>query len=47
MRSLILACAIGSMVLAACARTYETAPGISAQIEVEQGNQTIVRRDDA
>ena len=47
MRSLILACAIGSMVLTACARTYETAPGISAQIEVEQGNQTIVRRDDA
>ena len=47
MRSLILACAIGSMVLAACARTYETAPGISAQIEVEQGNQTVLRRDDA
>ena len=47
MRSLILACAIGSMVLAACAGTYEMAPGISAQIEVEQGNQMVARRNDA
>ena len=47
MRNLIQACAIGSMVLAACARTNETAPGISAQIEVEKRNQTVVRRDDA
>jgi len=47
MRNLIQACAIGSMVLAACARTNETAPGISAQIEVEQGNQMVARRNDA
>ena len=47
MRSLILACATGSRVLAACARTYGMAPGVSAQIEVEQGNQMVARRNDA
>ncbi len=31
MRSLIMACAIGSMALAACARPYETAPGTAAR----------------
>ena len=48
MRSLTLACAIGSMALAASARTHEMARGVSAQIaKVEQGNQMVARQNDA